>query len=51
LQTALADPGLYDGTADSAERAAGLARELAAARTELDAAIAAWSEASESLGG
>jgi ATP-binding cassette subfamily F protein 3 len=51
LQTALADPALYDGTGDSAERAAGLARQLSAARAELDAAIAAWSEASEALGG
>jgi len=45
LETALADSALYRGDAEGANRAAGLARDLAAARAVLDEALAAWQDA------
>ncbi len=45
LETALADGALYQGDAEGASRAAGLARDLAAARAALDEALAAWQDA------
>ena len=47
LEGALADAALYDGSADGAARAAQLARDLVAARAALDAAVHAWTAASE----
>jgi ATP-binding cassette subfamily F protein 3 len=48
LESQLADADLYTGSADGAKKAAQLNKELAKARTELDAALAAWAEVSES---
>jgi len=47
IETQLADPELYDGSADAARRAAKLDQELARARRAHDDALAAWAEASE----
>jgi ATP-binding cassette subfamily F protein 3 len=47
LEAALADPALYDGSAESARRAGDLTRRLAALRAELDRAIAEWTRAVE----
>ena len=44
LERELADPALYDGSAESARRAGKLDQELARTRAALDAALAAWSE-------
>ena len=44
LERELADPALYDGSAESARRAGTLDQELARTRAALDAALAAWSE-------
>jgi ATP-binding cassette subfamily F protein 3 len=49
LESALADPALYDGTGDGARRAGDITRELHAARAAHDAALAAWAEALERL--
>ena len=47
LEAQLADPDLYDGSAEKARTAAALDQELAAARRALDAAMAAWAEVSD----
>ena len=47
LEAQLADPDLYDGSAEQARVAAGLDQRLAAARRALDAALAAWAEVSD----
>jgi ATP-binding cassette subfamily F protein 3 len=47
LEAELGDPSLYDGSAENAKRAGQLDKELAKARAELDAAMAAWAEVSE----
>jgi ATP-binding cassette subfamily F protein 3 len=47
LETLVADPALYDGSADQARRAAGLDRELTSARERLDQAVASWTEAED----
>ncbi|MFZ9898606.1 MAG: ATP-binding cassette domain-containing protein, partial [Gemmatimonadaceae bacterium] len=47
LEAQLADPDLYDGSAEKARTAAALDQELAAARQALDAAMAAWAEVSD----
>ncbi len=47
IEGQLADADLYDGSADGARQAAQLDKELVKARRELDAAMAAWAEASE----
>jgi ATP-binding cassette subfamily F protein 3 len=44
LRVALADPSLYDGTADNARLAAGLDKALATAERALDAAMERWAE-------
>jgi ATP-binding cassette subfamily F protein 3 len=44
LEDELADPALYSGDPDSAKRAGQLDKQLAKARAELDAAMAAWVE-------
>ncbi len=44
LERELADPALYDGSAENARRAGKLDQELARTRAALDAALAAWSE-------
>ena len=49
LESAVADPSLYDGSAESARRAAALDRELRSARGELDQAMAGWSHAEDAL--
>ncbi len=46
LEEELADPALYSGDAEMAKRAGKLDKELAKARAELDAAMAAWAEVS-----
>jgi len=50
LEIVLADPAMYDGSADAAKRAGLLDRELKEARRSLDAALASWTEAVEALG-
>ena len=47
IEGQLAEADLYDGTAEGARKAAQLDKELAKARRDLDAAMAAWAEASE----
>jgi ATP-binding cassette subfamily F protein 3 len=47
LEAELGDPALYDGSPENAKRAGRLDKELAKARAELDAAMAAWAEVSE----
>ena len=47
IEGQLADADLYDGTAEGARKAAQLDKELAKARRDLDAAMAAWAEAAE----
>ncbi len=47
LERALADDGLYNGTAESAQEAGRLSAELTAARLVLDEAMARWAEAAE----
>ena len=47
IEGQLAEADLYDGTAENARKAAQLDKELAKARRDLDAAMAAWAEASE----
>lgn len=46
LESQLADPDLYDGSAEKARTAAALTQQLDAARRALDAAMAAWAEVS-----
>ncbi len=48
LESQLADAELYDGSPANARRAGKLDQELARARKELDSAMSAWAEASES---
>ena len=48
LEKKLADPDLYDGSAEAARRAAALDKELAQARRALDDALASWAEVAES---
>jgi ATP-binding cassette subfamily F protein 3 len=48
LEAKLADPDLYDGSAEAARRAAALDKDLAAARRAMDAALASWAEVAES---
>jgi ATP-binding cassette subfamily F protein 3 len=48
LEAQLADAELYDGSPENARRAGKLDQELARARKELDSAMSAWAEASES---
>jgi len=50
LEAALADPALYDGSADAARRASALDAELREARQAFDAALARWAAASEAPG-
>ena len=45
LEVALEDTDLYDGSAEGVQKAARLDQELAKARKELDAAMAAWVDA------
>ena len=47
LEAQLAEPGLYDGSAEKAREAARLDQALAKERAALDAAMAAWAEATE----
>jgi len=47
LEAQLADPALYDGSAEQAREAARLDQALAKERQALDAAMAAWAEATE----
>jgi ATP-binding cassette subfamily F protein 3 len=47
LEAQLADPALYDGSAERAREAARLDQALAKERQALDAAMAAWAEATE----
>ncbi len=49
LEAALAHPGLYDGSPESAVEAGRLNQELRAARATLDETMAAWAEALEAL--
>lgn len=51
LERTLADPGLYDGSADAARRAAGLTRDLVAARKAHDEALSIWTQAVEAWEG
>ncbi len=44
LESQLADPDLYDGSAENARRAASLDQELGKARRALDDALATWAE-------
>ncbi len=46
LESQLADPDLYDGSAEKARTAAALTQQLDAARRALDTAMAAWAEVS-----
>ena len=50
IEGQLADPELYDGSAEAARKAGSLDQELAKARRALDDAMAAWAEASERAG-
>ena len=50
LEAALADAGLYDGSGETARRAAALAADLADARRDLDGAMVRWNEAMEETG-
>ncbi|MEX2181512.1 MAG: ABC-F family ATP-binding cassette domain-containing protein [Gemmatimonadaceae bacterium] len=47
LETQLANPDLYDGSAEGARRAAALDQDLAKARRALDGALAAWAEVAD----
>jgi len=47
LEAQLAEPGLYDGSAEKAREAARLDQALAKERAALDAAMAAWAEATD----
>lgn len=47
LEQQLEDADLYDGSAEAAKKAARLDQDLAKARRELDAAMAAWAEATD----
>jgi ATP-binding cassette subfamily F protein 3 len=47
IEEQLADPDLYDGSGEGARKAAGLDKDLAKARRQLDEALAAWAELSE----
>jgi ATP-binding cassette subfamily F protein 3 len=49
LEAALAHPGLFDGSPESAVKAGRLNQELRAARETLDAAMSAWAKALEDL--
>ena len=49
LEAKLADGDLYDGSPEKAKEAAKLDQELAKARKQLDAAMAAWAEATDGL--
>jgi ATP-binding cassette subfamily F protein 3 len=49
LDTALADPALYEGAAEGARTAGRLDRELKATRRALDDAMARWTEAVDAL--
>ncbi len=49
LESAVADPALYDGSGDGARKAGQLDRELKSLRGELDRALARWNEAVEML--
>ena len=49
LESALADPTLYDGTGEGARRATAITRDLDVARAAHDAALADWAEAAERL--
>ena len=49
LEKQLADPDLYGGSPEGVKRAAKLDQDLARARKELDAAMAAWAEATDGL--
>jgi len=47
IEVQLEDTDLYDGSPEGAQKAARLDQELAKARKELDAAMAAWAEAAD----
>ena len=44
IESQLGDPALYDGSPQAAKKAGRLDQDLARARKDLDAAVAAWSE-------
>ncbi|MGD2120489.1 MAG: ABC-F family ATP-binding cassette domain-containing protein [Gemmatimonadota bacterium] len=49
LEAAMAHPGLYDGSPESAEKAGRLNQRLREARENLDSAMGAWAQALEAL--
>jgi hypothetical protein len=51
LETMLADETLYQGDAEGAKRAAGLGRDLAAARAAREEALREWEESEGETGG